>query len=67
MLRSQPLLQKYYTAQHSCAKPNIRSLPAQNMQWVVVSFTQQRAVSGLDDVYSANQQLVATVIRVSAP
>ncbi len=67
MLRSQPLLQKYYTATQLCAKPNIRRLPAENMQPIVVSFTQQWAGSGLDDVYSANQQFVATVIRVSVP
>ena len=67
MLRAQPLLHKYYTAQHWCAKYNIRRLLPATTQLSGVFFPQQGVVQGLDVVYWANQQFVATVIRVPVP
>jgi hypothetical protein len=67
MLRPQPLLHKYYTARQVCAKHNIWPLALLVKPFHIVFFTQHGVPDWLDVVYSANQQFVATVMRVSVP
>ncbi len=63
----EPLLRKYYTAQYLCAKDNTGPKSATTRHFRLCLLRNTGGLRGVDVVYWANQQLVATVIRRSAP